>query len=110
MSGGGRWGFDLESNGLLDTIHTIWCIVCREVDTGEVRQFGPSEIQGALELLSAADEIIGHNIINYDIPATPFGTRTPKSLIPWFSPVWSLAIYTMTTQRNSSAVLTFQRS
>jgi DNA polymerase-1 len=66
---GGRWGFDLESNGLLDTIHTIWCIVCREIDTGEVLEYGPSEIKQALDLLSEADEIIGHNILDYDIPA-----------------------------------------
>ena len=64
-----RWIWDLESNGLLDTIHTIWCIVCREVDTGEVRTFKPDQIEDALELLSNADEIIGHNIIDYDIPA-----------------------------------------
>ncbi|MDA8894692.1 hypothetical protein N9I93_04310, partial [Amylibacter sp.] len=64
-----RWIWDLESNGLLDTIHTIWCIVCREVDTGEVRTFNPDQIEDALELLANADEIIGHNIIDYDIPA-----------------------------------------
>ena len=64
-----RWIWDLESNGLLDTIHTIWCIVCREVDTGEVRTFNPDQIEDALELLASADEIIGHNIIDYDIPA-----------------------------------------
>ena len=64
-----RWIWDLESNGLLDTIHTIWCIVCREVDTGEVRKFNPDQIEDALELLANADEIIGHNIIDYDIPA-----------------------------------------
>ena len=66
---GGRWVWDLESNGLLDTIHTVWCIVCRNVDTDEVREFGPDDIQSALDLLSGADEIIGHNIIGYDIPA-----------------------------------------
>ena len=64
-----RWIWDLESNGLLDTIHTIWCIVCRNVDTGEVRKFNPDQIEDALELLANADEIIGHNIIDYDIPA-----------------------------------------
>ena len=66
---GGRWVWDLESNGLLDTIHTVWCIVCRNIDTDEVREFGPDDIQSALDLLSGADEIIGHNIIGYDIPA-----------------------------------------
>ena len=66
---GGRWVWDLESNGLLDTIHTVWCIVCRNVDTDEVREFGPDAIQSALDLLAGADEIIGHNIIDYDLPA-----------------------------------------
>ena len=64
-----RWIWDLESNGLLDTVHSIWCIVCREVDTGEVRKFNDDEIEDALDLLANADEIIGHNIIDYDIPA-----------------------------------------
>ena len=64
-----RWGFDIESNGLLDTIHTIWCIVLRELDTGEVRTFERDQIEEALELLSNADEIVGHNILGYDIPA-----------------------------------------
>jgi len=64
-----RWCFDIESNGLLDEVHSIWCIVCREVDTGEVRKFNDDEIEDALMLLSMADEIIGHNIIDYDIPA-----------------------------------------
>ena len=64
-----RWCFDIESNGLLDTVHSIWCIVCREVDTGVVRSFTDDEIDHALDLLANADEIIGHNIIDYDIPA-----------------------------------------
>lgn len=64
-----RYIFDLESNGLLDTIHTVWCIVLRNVQTGEAKAFGPSDIPAALEILSAADEVIGHNIIDYDIPA-----------------------------------------
>ena len=64
-----RWCFDIESNGLLDEVHSIWCIVCREVDTGVVRSFTDNEIDHALDLLANADEIIGHNIIDYDIPA-----------------------------------------
>jgi len=64
-----RWCFDIESNGLLDEVHSIWCIVCREVDTGVVRSFTDDEIDHALDLLANADEIIGHNIIDYDIPA-----------------------------------------
>ena len=64
-----RWVFDLESNGLLDTVSTIHCIVLRHVETDEVKAFGPDDIQDALDILTDAEEVIGHNIVNYDIPA-----------------------------------------
>jgi len=64
-----RWGFDLESNGLLDKITKIHCIVLRHMDTGEVKTFGPDQISDALYLLMNAEEVCGHNIIDYDIPA-----------------------------------------
>lgn len=56
-----RWGFDIESNGLLDTIHTIWCIVLRELDTGEVRTFNPDQIEEALAILISIKGESGHN-------------------------------------------------
>jgi len=44
-------------------------MVFRNVETNEVRSFGPDQIDQGLELLSVADEIIGHNVIAYDFPA-----------------------------------------
>ena len=41
----------------------------RDIDNKEVRQFGPDEIDEAVQLLAEAEEIIGHNIIDFDIPA-----------------------------------------
>ena len=64
-----RWVFDLESDGLLDTITKIHCIVLRHMETGEVKSFGPDEINDALYLLTKAEEVCGHNVIAYDIPA-----------------------------------------
>ena len=64
-----RLFFDLESNGLLDTIDRIHCIGILDLDTGDYRGYKPDEVDSALLRLSKADEIIGHNIINYDIPA-----------------------------------------
>lgn len=64
-----RLFFDLESNGLLDTIDRIHCIGILNLDTGDYRGYKPDEVDSALLRLSKADEIIGHNIINYDIPA-----------------------------------------
>ena len=67
--------FDLESNGLLDQLDTIHCIAILDTETGDRRKnasqiyHGPEGIAAALELLAEADEIIGHNIINFDIPA-----------------------------------------
>lgn len=66
--------FDIESNGLLDTCNTIWCLVAQDVDTKEIYKYSdyddelPSTAEG-LKLLQDADALIGHNIIGYDIPA-----------------------------------------
>ena len=39
------------------------------MDTGEVKTFGPDQISDALYILMNAEEVCGHNIIDYDIPA-----------------------------------------
>jgi len=64
--------FDLESTGLLRRGSTIHCIVMRDIAEAEqpiVFDHQPERavIQGVKQL-ELADEIIGHNIINYDIP------------------------------------------
>ena len=64
--------FDIESNGLLDNISKIHCIVLRCLDTGEFylgSSFGNPGIESSLDILTKAELIIGHNIIGYDIPA-----------------------------------------
>ena len=66
MTGGGRWIYDLETDGLLDTVSVIHCIALRNVETGEGMLYGPGEIQMALNILQNADEIIAHNGIAYD--------------------------------------------
>ena len=64
--------FDLESTGLLRRGSTIHCIVMRDmskVDEPIVFDYQPERavIQGVKQL-EQADALIGHNIINYDIP------------------------------------------
>lgn len=62
--------FDLEANGLLDVYPVatkIWCIVTQDVDTGYINKYVTEEIAGGLFELWNADEIIGHNIIDYDL-------------------------------------------
>ncbi len=72
-----RLVYDIEANGLVnreldkkgsvkkiaDTIH---CICVEDADTGERWSYRPDQIEYAVELLKAADVIIGHNIIDYD--------------------------------------------
>ena len=66
--------FDIESNGLLDTCNTIWCLVAQDVDTKETYSYSDYDddlpsLQEGLQLLQDAEVLIGHNIIGYDIPA-----------------------------------------
>lgn len=64
--------FDIETDGLLDTVTQIHSLVLRNVATGELISCSPhGEYQAMSEglgELSTADAIIGHNIIDYDIP------------------------------------------
>ena len=60
---------DIETNGLLDELTTIHCIVAKDVDSGEVHSFRPNEIDKGIKLLESADELIAHNGIKFDVPA-----------------------------------------
>jgi DNA polymerase I-like protein with 3'-5' exonuclease and polymerase domains len=67
--------FDIETDGLLDTMTVIHSLVLRDADTGALvascsdsDENLPSVAYG-LGTLSGADEIIGHNVIRFDIPA-----------------------------------------
>ena len=60
--------FDIETDGLQPTV--IWCVACKQVDTGDVEVFYHSNSFGEyLKKLGDQVELIGHNIIAYDIPA-----------------------------------------
>lgn len=73
-----RLVFDLEANGLLYDASRIHCIVTKDIDTGEIKQFRPSEVEQGLQFVSGADLLVGHNVIGYDIALC---TR----LYPWFN-------------------------
>lgn len=61
--------FDIETDGLLDQMTKIHCIVAKDIDSNEVHIFRPNQIDGGIKLLSQASLLIGHNIINFDIRA-----------------------------------------
>lgn len=76
-----RLVFDIETNGFLDELDTVHCIVIKDVDTGQVTSVGNNSkaLGAAVSMLAAADELIGHNIITFDIPAI-------QKVYPWFKP------------------------
>tara|TARA_R100001460_G_scaffold44048_2_gene80576 strand:+ start:9839 stop:11584 length:1746 start_codon:yes stop_codon:yes gene_type:complete len=59
--------FDIETDGITD-VTVIWCISAVDLDSNDVYEFGPDQIDEGVSLLKSADKLIGHNIINYDIP------------------------------------------
>ena len=92
--GGDTLVFDLETNGLLNDATRIHCISLYSNETGKIESFndekyadnpkdlpmaGHYSITTALGWLEVADYIIGHNIINFDIPVI-------KKFYSWFNP------------------------
>ena len=59
--------FDIEADGLDPT--KIHCIVAQDVDTMDVFTFDNTQLEAGYLFLKAADKLIGHNIIGYDLPA-----------------------------------------
>ena len=68
---------DIETNAIKDwerltDLHTIHCICLQDVDTGKLYAYN-SQTEGsiarALEIIGAADTVIGHNAIGFDWPA-----------------------------------------
>ena len=76
---GGRYCFDIETNGLLDKLTTVHCIVAIDLDTGEVYQFHGDTLHDGVALVNDASYLVGHNIIDFDIPAL-------QKVYPWCNP------------------------
>ena len=60
--------FDLETNGLLDTVTTTHCAVTYDTQTDEYNLYRPQDIPKLLEDLKKAKAISGQNIIGFDLP------------------------------------------
>ena len=60
-----KYIFDIETDGLFDVCTKIHCLVLKDVDNNKILSLSVEE---ALDKLSKADVIIGHNIIKFDIP------------------------------------------
>jgi len=60
--------FDIEANGLRDDATQVWCIAARDVQTYQSYTFDPTCIAQGVDFLGTAAALVGHNIINYDLP------------------------------------------
>lgn len=64
-----RYLFDIETDNLLETVSKFHCGVIYDLDTSEMLTFEPGQGEAFIRELGRADELYGHNIISYDIPA-----------------------------------------
>ena len=60
--------FDIETNGLLDQLDKVHCLVVANLDTGEMHTY-VDNVEEGLELLSTATYLTGHNVCGFDLPA-----------------------------------------
>jgi DNA polymerase-1 len=85
-----RLVWDVETNGLLNSATVLHCIAIQDVDTLQVSLYTDSlamnsqgSIEDGVQRLRSADLIIGHNIINYDIPVVEklTGVELPRNKV-----------------------------
>ena len=61
--------FDAEADNLLEDVTRMWILTTHDIDLGTIRTFTyHNGFKGLFEHLSEASELIGHNIIGYDLP------------------------------------------
>ena len=69
---GRKYVIDIETNGLLDTVSKIHTIILREFASDSVIRCNTSMPDQAwtdmLSIMSEAEELVGHNLIAYDLP------------------------------------------
>lgn len=70
--------FDIETDGLLDDLTKIHCIVITDIEKKQTYTYTESFGKAFMKLYEA-DYLIGHNIIGYDIPAI-------QKINPFFNP------------------------
>ena len=99
--------FDIETDGLLETVTKVHCIVIYDIDNDKMRSFTGEvtrlEFDDALFFLKNFSEIIGHNILNFDLPVLkkifdyePEPTQTIRDTL-----VWSKLVYPNRGQRDA---------
>jgi DNA polymerase I len=85
--------FDLETDGLLDDVTKVHCLVTKDTETGEVKAYTGQDIELGIKYLAYSDkQLVGHNVIKYDIPVI-------QKLYPWFTVTQDRVIDTLVLAR-----------
>ena len=75
--------FDLETDGLLDDVTKIHCLVIYDSETDETviynNQGNKEPIVRGVQRLEDADVLVGHNLIGFDLPVI-------QKVYLWFNP------------------------
>ena len=75
--------FDLETNGLLNDVTCIHCLVIFDSETDQTYVYndqGDQEpITRGVQFLEDAEVIVGHNVLSYDVPVL-------QKIYKWFEP------------------------
>ena len=95
--------FDIETDGLLETVTKVHCIVIYDIDNDQMKSFSGEETLDGLFLLKNFSEIIGHNILNFDLPVLKkiFKYEPEPTQIIRDTLVWSKLVYPNRGQRDA---------
>lgn len=61
--------FDIETDGLLNTTQKLHCIAIYDTERDTLKSYSNNTLRDGLLALSEANELIGHNIVKFDLPA-----------------------------------------
>ena len=67
---------DIEANGLMPEVDTVWCAVGIDLETEEVTKFPPEDLHKLPKYLNTFDRVAGHNFVGYDC-------RVLKKILGW---------------------------
>lgn len=84
--------FDIECDGFLDTVSKIHCLVIKDTNQDEVYTYVGDIKEGLNRLRSTDQQIIGHNVIKFDLPVI-------QKLFPWFTVDQSKVLDTLVLSR-----------
>jgi hypothetical protein len=84
--------FDIETDGLIETVTKIHCLSVIKFENGQVRKFTLTSYLDMVNFFRTEEILVGHNIIRYDIPVVKkiLGIEVKSRLIDTLPLSWYL--------------------